>query len=97
MKKDYKPMREDSLEEFEDLNGIEVKQALARQIIGAMKERKLTKSEMAALMHTSRSQLERLFDPENTAIMLETIQRAASVVGKELRIELVERENRSPT
>ncbi len=49
----------------------------------------LTKSAMAARMHTSRSQLERLLDPEKTGVSLETIQRAAAVVGRELRIELV--------
>jgi antitoxin HicB len=88
-------MMEDSREESEvseEHTAIQIKQALAHQIIRAMKEQKLTKSEMAALMHTSRSQLDRLFNPEKTGTMLETIQRAASAVGKELRIELVERE-----
>jgi len=53
-----------------------------------MKERGLTKSRMAELMHTSRAQLDRLLDP-TTAEPLETLMRAAKVVGRELRLELV--------
>ena len=45
---------------------------------------------MAALMHTSRSQLDRLLDPENAAVHLATITRAAKVVGKKIRLELVD-------
>ncbi len=44
---------------------------------------------MADRMHTSRSQLDRLLDPEIAGISLETLQRAATAVGRELRIELV--------
>ena len=70
-------------------NATAVKRALAWQIAEAMRTQHLTKSAMAARMHTSRSQLERLLDPEKTGVSLETIQRAAAVVGRELRIELV--------
>ena len=66
-----------------------VKKVLAWQIEQAMRTQQITKSAMAALMHTSRSQLERLLDPEKTGVSLETIQRAAAVVGRELRVELV--------
>jgi antitoxin HicB len=66
-----------------------VKKVLAWQIEQAMRTQHITKSAMAARMHTSRSQLERLLDPEMTGISLETIQRAAAVVGRELRVELV--------
>jgi plasmid maintenance system antidote protein VapI len=54
-----------------------------------MKERGLTKSRMAELMHTSRAQLDRLLDPNNGGATLETLMRAAKVVGRELRLELV--------
>ena len=66
-----------------------VKRVLAWQIEQAMRAQRITKSAMAARMYTSRSQLERLLDPEKTGVTLETIQRAAAVVGRELRIELV--------
>jgi hypothetical protein len=49
----------------------------------------LTKTAMAKQMRTSRSQLDRLLDPENAGVSLETIQRAASVVGRRLEISLV--------
>lgn len=49
----------------------------------------LTKSEVAAIMETSRSQLDRLLYPENTAITLKSLDRLAKAVGKQLKIEFV--------
>src|SRR5206468_9967603 len=90
------PNRGSSFEDFLKEEGIleassttAVKRVLAWQIAEAMRTQHLTKSAMAARMHTSRSQLERLLDPEKTGVSLETIQRAAAVVGRELRVELV--------
>src|SRR5205814_1823065 len=90
------PNRGSSFEDFLKEEGIleasttsAVKKVLAWQIEQAMRTQHITKSAMAARMHTSRSQLERLLDPEKTGVSLETIQRAAAVVGRELRIELV--------
>jgi antitoxin HicB len=53
-----------------------------------MKERKLSKNRMAALMQTSRTQLDRLLGPEQGNVTLETLHRAAHVLGRELRVEL---------
>ena len=64
-------------------------EVLAFQIEQAMKEAGLTKVEMAKRMKTSRSQLDRLLDPENSMVQLDTIQKAASAVGRQLRLELV--------
>ena len=69
-------------------NATVVKRVLAWQIAEVMRTQHLTRSAMADRMRTSRSQLERLLDPEKTGVTLETIQRAA-VVGRELRVELV--------
>jgi len=83
---------EDFLKEegiFDASNAAAVKKVLAWQIEQAMRTQHITKSAMAARMHTSRSQLERLLDPEKTGVSLETIQRAAAVVGRELRVEMV--------
>lgn len=66
-----------------------VKSVIADQIAAAMKERGLTKSRMAAMMHTSRAQLDRLLDPSSGSVTLETLMTAARVVGRELRLELV--------
>ena len=54
----------------------------------AMKAKRITKSVMAGKMQTSRAQLDRLLDPNNTGVTLETLQRAAKIVGRTLRLEL---------
>ena len=73
----------------EECTAVAVKRALAWQIKSEMKKQKITKETMAERMQTSRSQLDRLLDPEKTGVSLETIQRAASVVGRELQLNLV--------
>jgi antitoxin HicB len=65
-----------------------VKRVLAWQIEQAMKTGRVTKSEMARRMHTSRSQLDRLLDPFNDKVQLQTLQRAAAAIGKRLVIDL---------
>lgn len=66
-----------------------LKQILADQIKAAMEKEDLTKSAMAARMQTSRRALDRLLDPANTSVTLHTLQRAATAVGKHIRLELV--------
>jgi antitoxin HicB len=61
---------------------------IADQIRVAMDEKHLNKSEMAARMKTSRRQLDRLLDPTNGSVTLATLRRAASAVGRTLRVEL---------
>ncbi len=74
---------------YESCTAIAIKRVLARQLEEEMKRQNLTKTEMAHLMQTSRSQLNRLLDPEKTGVSIETITRAASAVGRQIRIELV--------
>jgi len=74
---------------YEESTAAALKRVLAWQVEQEMQRQKITKSAMAARMKTSRSQLDRLLDPEKTGVSLETMQRAAAVVGRELRIELV--------
>ena len=66
-----------------------VKAVIALQIADAMKAKGLTKLAMAKQMQTSRAQLDRLLDPSNTSVTLDTLQRAANIVGHKLRLELV--------
>ncbi len=68
---------------------VAVKRVLAWQLAEIMKERKLTKVEMARRMETSRTQVDRLLDPDNNKVRLDTLERAASVLGMELKLELV--------
>lgn len=65
-----------------------IKEIIADQIKVAMDKKGLSKTEMAARMKTSRRQLDRLLDPENTSVTLATLRRAASAVGRNLRVEL---------
>lgn len=66
-----------------------VKAVLAWQVEQAMKAQKLTKAAMARRMETSRAQLDRLLDPANSSVTLHTLHRAAAILGKRLRVELV--------
>ncbi|MDJ0681270.1 MAG: helix-turn-helix transcriptional regulator [Xenococcaceae cyanobacterium MO_167.B52] len=74
---------------YEECTAVAIKRVLARQLTEEMKRQNLTKTEMAKQMQTSRAQLDRLLDPKKTGVSIETISRAASVVGRQLRIELV--------
>lgn len=65
-----------------------VKEIIADQIKVAMDKNGLSKTAMAARMKTSRRQLDRLLDPANTSVTLATLRRAASAVGRNLRVEL---------
>ena len=66
-----------------------IKAVIALQLADEMKKKRLTKKRMAQLMKTSRAQLDRLLDPENGNTTIESLQRAAKIVGRELRMELV--------
>ena len=65
-----------------------IKRVIAYRIELEMKKAKLSKSEMAEKMRTSRSALDRLLDPSNASITLQTLERAALALGKHLKIEL---------
>ena len=74
---------------YEEVTAIAIKRVLARQVEAAMKQKNFSKAEMARRMHTSRAALDRLLDPENDAVTLCTLQKAATAVGREIRLELV--------
>ena len=65
------------------------KEVIAWQLQQAMKKKKITKQRMAELMKTSRAQVDRLLDPDNGSATIESLQRAARIVGRELRLQLV--------
>lgn len=73
----------------EEVTVYAVKRVLAWQIQQAMETEGISKSAMARRMNTSRTQLERLLDPANASVQLDTIQRAATAVGRKLHLELV--------
>jgi antitoxin HicB len=65
-----------------------VKRVIAWQIAQDMAALKLSKNQMAKRMKTSRTQIDRLLDPKNDKVQLDTIQRAAAVIGRRLHLEL---------
>lgn len=73
---------------FEEVTMRAHKRLLVLQFMDAMKQAKLNKTQLAARLKTSRSQIDRLLDPENTVVTLESLEYLARAVGKELRIEL---------
>ena len=77
---------ERKLEEFE---AVAVKEVLAWQITEAMKAQNLSRKRLAERMKTSRSQISRLLDPKDGNVTIATLQRAAKIVGRTLRLELV--------
>jgi DNA-binding Xre family transcriptional regulator len=80
-------LREEGL--YEETTAVAIKRVLARQISQQMIDRKLSKSDMARRMNTSRAALDRLLDPENDAVTLNTLTKAATAVGRQLHFELI--------
>ncbi len=73
----------------EAFQAVAIKEVLAWQIDEAMKAQKLTRKALAERMGTSRSQVARLLDPKDGNVTLVTLQRAAAIVGRKVRLELV--------
>ena len=65
------------------------KRVLSWQVAQLMARQKISKAEMARRMKTSRAALERLLDPDNPSVTLQTIGRAAAALGRKVEIKLV--------
>ena len=90
------PARLSSLNDFlkedgklEEFQATAIKEVLAWQIAEAMKANNISRNALATRMKTSRSQIGRLLDPKDGNVTLATLQRAARMVGRSLRLELV--------
>jgi predicted XRE-type DNA-binding protein len=73
----------------DEVSAAAVKQVLAHQIEHAMKQKKLSKAEVARRMHISRAALDQLLDPQSGSVTLNTRHRAGGAVGFQVRLELV--------
>ncbi len=73
---------------LEETTATAVKRVIAYQLSEKMAEDKLTKAEMARRMDTSRSSLDRLLDPDNSSVTLQTLQSAVQALGGRLKIEI---------
>jgi hypothetical protein len=74
----------------EEVEAIAIKRVLAWKLQQAMREQRKTKQAMARQLHTSRSQLDRLLDPRNVSVTLDTITRAARALGKRVIIRMAD-------
>ena len=74
---------------YEETNALAIKRTLAWQLENAMAKEGMSKNDMAKRMHTSRSQLDRILDPDNDKIQLDTVFKAARALGREVKLELV--------
>jgi antitoxin HicB len=95
-KKKPNPHRGSSLDDLlaadgvlEEFQAAAIKSVIAWQIARAMETQKLSKTDMATRMNTSRAQLDRLLDPDNGNVTLETLSRAAAILGRQVKVELV--------
>ncbi len=79
-------LKEDGI--YEEVTALAVKRVLAWQLEQARLAQGLSKSALARQMNTSRTQVERLLDPTNTQVQLDTLQRAAKALGRKLVVEL---------
>jgi predicted XRE-type DNA-binding protein len=73
----------------EEASAVAIKRVLAWELEKAMQSEGVTKNEMARRMHTSRSQLDRILDPGNDKVQLDTVFKAARALGREVKLELV--------
>lgn len=69
---------------------VAVKRVLAWQLSQAMEQKNMTKTELASKMETSRACVNRLLDPSNPSVNLQTMTRAAHALGKTIEVQLVE-------
>jgi len=74
----------------EEVEAVAIKRVLAWQLEQAMQKQQKTKQAMAKQLHTSRSQLDRLLDPKNVSVTLDTITRAARALGKRVVIRVTD-------
>jgi antitoxin HicB len=79
-------LKEDGI--YETVQARALKRALAEQLDDAMQASKISKVTMAQRMSTSRSQLDRVLDPANLSLQLDTLIKAANAVGKTVEIKL---------
>jgi DNA-binding Xre family transcriptional regulator len=71
-----------------ETEALALKRVISFELNNAMKEKKLTKTETAKRMHTSRTAFDRLLDPNNTSVTLKSLEKAAVALGKRLHLEL---------
>ena len=72
------------------VSAVALKRVVAWEVARIMAEKSLSKAEMARRMKTSRAAIDRLLDPANPSVTLQTLDRAAAALGRRLEVRLVE-------
>lgn len=73
---------------LDEATAVALKRVIAWQIAGEMKAQRLTKTELAKRMHTSRAALNRLLDEADPSLTLTTLASAAAALGRKVEIQL---------
>jgi DNA-binding Xre family transcriptional regulator len=81
---------------LQDVEARAIKRVIAWQLDDSMKRAKLTKADLAKQMGTSRSALDRLLDPDNPSLTLGSLAKIAAVLGKRVRVQLVDGRSAQP-
>jgi antitoxin HicB len=81
-------LRDESI--LEEAETIAIKRVIAWQLQQEMQKKRITKKVMATRLRTSRSQLDRLLDPEYPGVTLGALSRAAMVLGKRLKVQIID-------
>ena len=74
---------------YEEANDIAIKRVIAYQLEQEMKAQNITKTKMAQMMHTSRAVVNRLLNPDNGSLTLNTLEAATNALGKKLNISII--------
>jgi predicted XRE-type DNA-binding protein len=74
---------------YDEATAAAIKKVIAWQLAEEMKKKSISKKRLAELMHTSRAQIDRILDPDKGNVTIETLLRAASLLGRQLRLDLV--------
>lgn len=80
-------LREDGV--LEEVEAQALKRAISLQLAKVIQKKSLSKSDMAVRMKTSRAAVDRLLDPSNNSVTLNTLEKAARALGQKLKVELV--------
>ena len=73
----------------EEVNLGAVKRVIALQLEQEIRAKRITKADLARRLHTSRAQVDRVLDPDEGNVTLDTLARAARILGRSIRLELV--------
>jgi antitoxin HicB len=73
-----------------EANEIAIKRVIDWQLQQQIESKHMTKTDVAKAMGTSRAAVDRLLDPNNTSVTLNTLSKAARILGKKIEIDLIE-------